>query len=244
MEKFRVSDLDHKPAKLILVQPTGAEREDIETIDFAAVLKATMNLQDLCHVGVLSMYDSRTPLEFRSCGGNLKFSHLGQQRPGWTADYVDQDVLVTCSNPGCQMELVSYIKRNVLSELLFHLMIKQMIPQLPAGNYFDCGQTEYESWCMNNWASVKSLGLVSLLDVIFRGYMDRSYYGSFTDVYGLAFTIKVGLNTKSNLGGYDRWLQFLCVQKMLQEKKVLERMKFSLFGPKPNTTQWDKELVL
>lgn len=261
MSKY--SDLPFRVAsdRLLIVQPQAtvglvgeAGREElrvelkregkprVELMEKA--FKDALGLKGLIHVTSLtcSNYhpDPGEPIGLGpQCGSLLKIQPVPDgKKYAWLRDKNSQ-VLITCSNPSCGMSLGSWLTLAELENLLLHMMLKQMVPDLATCNFVDCTQAECIRLHGGEREAIKRIGLVSVASEVFWGVVVNGYFTSATcqaiDNFGLGFTLVPGMNTRNGCDGFDEWFRFL-VQKKFEALKELQRQLVpALLGPKPRT---------
>jgi hypothetical protein len=257
MNKSRFSDFSEKKSRdeqIILIQPkltpkpAKAEigRWDDSTLD--AVFKSTLSLDMLVHTGFLicDMFNYKhdkmgMPVYFDYCGGDLRITKIKQHTQH--DDFLKElggysELAITCSNPKCEMLLGTKFSKIELRNVLLHLMLKQMIPNLATCNYVDCsGLREGDLLPERDYKSIRALGLVSVISESMWGKFKSEH---FTIIRGehasLGFTLKPGINSANSCDGLDNWLKFLVCKKFSQLKELIDRSGFSLLGPKPESS--------
>ncbi len=191
-----------------------------------------MNL-DLIHIGSL-LCDGGTdelsgPLPLGpKCGGKVRW-HLGTP---------SECLRLSCSNPNCRMDIRSNVFKDItdISNLIFHLMLKQMVPNLPTLNYVDCSKKQDGEG--KKFADVRALGVISLALEDFWGFVHNGYFSDLTtSKFALGFMFAPGMLTETGCGGYDSWLQLLVEKKFEHLAQLHRSMTPSLIGPKSVRTK-------
>jgi len=216
------------------------EQERIHDLNaMSMVFENAYSLHGLKHAGLLTIDSyARDPLCFAPCKGNLIFysarelqsiNKLGErkdsllyQRPNLVTD---SNMAVVCDDHECKAEFVLNLTREQCQSLIFHLMIKQMIPALQSCCYIDCSKKEDDY----QQQEIRQLGLISLNTDILHGQMAlRKNF----DWFALGFMLTDKMKTLDSCDGFDQWLKLLFLKKMDQIKQVLDLNSAILRGPK------------
>jgi len=234
MKYVKYSDLPFKAVgdSILLCQPvttvqagvcpqSGWNREFLEE-----AFKDSIGLSGLIHVGSLSCDSSNDELGGPyalgpQCGGCL---HLRQTKTVSSLCNAETEVAIVCNGSGCNMEVTvpECPTRGDLSNLLLHLMLKQMVPGLPVANYVDCGKKEDNSLMKEgDGKAIRKLGLISLASEALWGNVDNGYYVSYgmTSRFSLGFMLTPGMDTSTGLKEYHRSLAPLLLGPKLSQKK-------------------------
>lgn len=236
MSERKGMDLSHgnDVENVIIIQPLAEEKEDrrfftVEKME--RIFNLSRSFEGLTHRGSMHLFScGHEPISYIECGGALKIEQIKEhQKKGRLKN---AQLIVSCSNHNCKMELGAFMAADQLWNLLFHLMIKQMVPDLQSCNYIDCLQMVKIS---NSGCDLASkLGMISLSDTIFAGKLDNGYFSesAWLEGFALGFTIQPGVMTLNSCDGFDEWLKFLFLKKMEQIKEMLETSNLFLRGPK------------
>lgn len=233
---------------VIIARPILSDKsEDIfhDPGAMSIILDNACNLQGLKHAGMLTLdrFDSK-PHWYEPCGGNLIFfrareiqalntdheNSLFHQRPNLVND---SNMALVCENRKCNAEFVLNLTREQTQSLIFHLMIKQMIPALQSCYYLNCGNKEeydpLDSMDEKKLKLISELGLISLHTEILHGQMALRKN---LDWFALGFMLTDKMKTLDSCDGFDQWLKLLFLQKMDQIRQVLDLNSAILRGPK------------
>jgi len=216
---------------LILAQPglmRGLGKSALDSELMQKIFDQTMALENLTHAGIMLTTDQwenkGKPIHFKNCGGDLKFL------PAQPDDsrFVSANLLIVCNK--CEMKVGIELSREQVSNVLLHLMIKQIVPWLGTCNFTDCNRgSSHFSWGEQvNEEWIRNLGLISLIDRFGHGWAGDSA----NEWWALGFMLMPGMNTWASCDGFDNWLRFLFLKKMEQIKSVLEINNLLLRGPK------------
>jgi hypothetical protein len=263
MEKF--SDLNQKARNgcLVLVQSKSTlgwwkdgppKKKSEET--FKKLSKDIVSLEDLVHVGTI--HYNNTSVKgmivdgWLGCGGNLKFSSekmrsgelhswpymgLGQRAGAQTHLY--------CFNGRCNMHLTSYETLPELQNLMLHLALKQMVPELKTCNFLDY-RDQITLFDATDWG-IGKLGVIAFKGEIFKGiisgkqsedlflHLKTQLFGYESQGWGMAFMLMPGMATTSGFDGLDQWFKFLLLEKFEQLETLSERLAEFFIGPKPTS---------
>lgn len=165
------------------------------------------------HVGNLVLVGTSNgkPWEVRSyegCGETIEFSNPGSS---WTG------VRFVCSRCGTRVRFREHRTTGELSNLLLHLLLKQMVPDLPTCNYI-----HLESGVGGE------LGTIAIA----QDELGINPIGGTSAMSSLGFTLMSGMNTLNSFGGFDEWLKVLLVIKHQQLEAVVKSQLPELLGPK------------
>lgn len=168
------------------------------------------------------------------CGGRLYFRPTSTVRSVYNAE---TEVAITCDGKGCNMEVTApeCPTMSDLSNLLFHLMLKQMVPGLPVANYVDCAKKEDRFTKKEGEARlIRELGLISFASEAFCGIVDNGYFQSYGMIsrFSFGFMLTPGMNTSACCGNYGEWLQLLVEKKFESLKAHHRALAPLLLGPK------------
>lgn len=250
MKKYvQFSDLPFKAGSygILLFQPETTVKAGIKSCGgrefMEQAFKDAINLTGLIHVCSLACDGSNDELGGPyalgpQCGGRLTLRST--QSIDWMKQRrINAEVALTCSNPACNMEVISTEcpSKSDLSNLLLHLALKQMIPNLPAGNYLNCALKEDNHRLQGDKAdAIRALGLIALAPEILWGYVQNGYFQNGTcpvvECFGFGFMLVPGMQTASGCGGYDEWLKLLVEKKFESLKEVHRSLAPFLLGPK------------
>jgi hypothetical protein len=248
----KFSDLPFMPGheKVIVLQPSAArllkkgtfyQHPDNRDALYASVLSDLERpVNFLVHAGSFTCYryqdnPGEASIVGPSCGGAV---HI---RPVWKSVAPDAKfqrdykTIITCGNRDCKMTLGSRLDITEWPNVLFHLALKQMVPDLPTLNYTNClakeeGHTEQQR---KDLEAVRAFGVVSIASEIVCGIIDNGFFDKFDSVYSIGFMLVPGMDTCNGCGGVVRWLQLL-VQEKFKRLKDEHNQKLSwLIGPKP-----------
>lgn len=135
---------------------------------------------------------------------------------------------VTCSG-ACMLnfEVNSLVGAPDMESYMLHLLMKQMVPNLPVANYIDCGD-----FTEGSPESEYGLLAVQCYALMRRG---PAWQGVTRDMhYHLALTVKKGLSTKDDADGYDVWLRYLLRRMYARNKLIVQDILMPrLLGPFP-----------
>ncbi len=193
------------------------------------------------HVGTLCHRVLKTgivdALEYQACGGELSVKAFSQmpnkirERP-----IGDGDGFYLVCNGCCDIiTQIMFAEPLVLKNLMLHLMLKQMFPNLHCCNYIDCGAWDSNgsyggSVTAKEKNEIKNLGTLALSEN--RLMLGRLSKGIGARYYGLGFRLISGMNTVEDFDGFDNWARFLINQKFFQIKDFLDLSKSFFLGPK------------
>jgi hypothetical protein len=167
------------------------------------------------------------------CGGNLRI--VDSKTLEWfKSEKSANTIALTCTNPNCGMALRSgsYRTKESLSNLMLHMMLKQMAPELKTLNFADCSQRQ-RPLIQGNLEEAHRIGLISVAHQEFWGNIKRTSPNALTEgLYCLGFTLMMGLKTADDCDGQDQWLRFLLEKKFEALHKHHDASSSILFGPK------------
>lgn len=158
-------------------------------------------------------------LFFQACGGSI--TNQTRQNSSYNT------VTIGCSKCLVEFEIPDYAySEDDLTVAMLHLMIKQMIPDMPFCQYIDCGLWRGSSGDdPEEIEAVRQLGLVSFIEE-----------EPCANLSGLGFILMPGMRTLYGCDGFDEWLKFLVKKKFEQMHRFLKisnrKAHFSLLGPK------------
>ncbi|MCX6745420.1 MAG: hypothetical protein NTX00_00180 [Candidatus Parcubacteria bacterium] len=221
-------------SEFVIIQPALTKGSNDEWIikpsQMQEIINSSKNFTGFLHVGCLStgrIYGNEEPLGFKSCLGSLAVHPFKGPRPEPWQEYAN--LIINCT--GCQMYFATSLTNRELWSVIFHLMIKQMIPNFPACNYIDCNQFERRSNLSSQEAgAICDLGLLSLLPDILMG--SNGFSEQKRGFNGLGFMLKQKMNTLYDCDNFSEWLKFLVVKKMEQLQETLNFTESLLRGPK------------
>lgn len=242
----KYSDLPFEPRSenIILLQPQTSVGHDksfflqpkSEEV-FVMVYKDVVSLTSLVHITSVHCYnyesDPGKPLSSGpNCNGIITFKVATKETQ---AKGFGEKTQIVCSNPSCGMKLTSRLTIPEISNVMFHLMIKQMMPSLATCNYVDCSATE-ETMNLNseNAEKIRALGLISLSSKTASGVVQNGYFTGHEN-FSIGFTFMPGMNTINGCDGFDRWFRFLIAKKFEQLKQQHQTSLAALLGPKTRT---------
>lgn len=240
----KYSDLPFEPESenIILVQQRlsiGKKKDLFLANDnlLSEMFDRAVNLEGLVHTTSVHCYNYESnpgkPLSLGpNCNGTITMKAAKEE------DWANGFRVVTkiiCSNSSCGMNLSSRLTIPEISNTMFHLMIKQMMPSLATCNYVDCSATEETmNLTSENAEKIRALGLVSLSSKTLYGLVQNGYFSA-CEKFSLGFTLMPGMNTINGCDGFDKWFRFLITKKFEQLKKQYQASMASLLGPKPRT---------
>ena len=171
------------------------------------------------------------------CGGNLVL----QTRAARSGNKESTEIALTCDGDGCNMD-VTYIMdktKRGLSNLLLHLMLKQMVPNLASLNHVDCGLKKasyFDPEHRQEGEYINGLGLISIASEAVWGNVENGFFES-PELSGSRFTfgfmMEKGMQTADGCGGHDKWLQLLVRKNLESLKEIHSLLTPFLCGPKP-----------
>lgn len=168
------------------------------------------------------------------CGGRLILQPT-QSVESLRSRCAANQVALTCSNPACHMEVTSTecpTEQDLLN-LVLHLMLKQMVPNLPVANYLDCSIKEGNHLMKEGEGdAIRALGLIAIASEFLWGTVSNGYFGTFPERFGFGFMLAPGMQTAEGCGGYDQWLKLLVEKKFESLKEVYRSLAPLLLGPK------------
>ena|GEM_PF-6319012 len=242
--KDRVSDLPWSvgTSEFVIIQPALTKGSNDEWIirssQMQEIINSSKEFTGFLHVGCLktgTIYGNVEPAGFKSCQGALVVKSGIVPIEPFESRYPEpwqKQVNLTISCTHCRMELFTTLTSQELRSVIFHLMVKQMIPNFPACNYIDCNQFERSSILSSQEAgAICDLGLLSLSPDILLG-SDGLYFLEERNWHGLGFMLKQKMNTLYDCDNFSEWLKFLVVKKMEQIQETLEFTESLLRGPK------------
>jgi len=233
---------------IILVQPqmtVGRSKEWVRTnlrievgvrsnrwLIYDYIYQDVVELNGLTHVGCIA-YSYGKVYYLEPCGGQLHFGPIPQDSSfDWLRKF--HPAYLTCSNPDCKMKIIptTHVEREkpiylfLLQNALRHLMLKQIRPHLPTGNFIYCGDNDEEA--------IRNLGTISLA----RGYLWGSLStpknpSLITQCHSLAFMLMPGMDTRCDYDGFDEWATSLDLKMAEYTQTTLDLMQSLLRGPKP-----------
>ena len=248
MDGRKVSDLPWEAGRnqvVLLVQPTNtlqkrawelekasSVRDMIEFVDFTLKLK-------LCHLGWLEIYsydpEGSRPMSIEPCGGELIIT------PNFPEGHRPQKIkknkgrlYVNCTNPQCGLELGICSSAEEVDNIMFYLMLKQMIPQARFCNFIDCGATLDEDFPLAyadpidqraRLSQLRGLGLVSLQTKFFWGFRSQENPLCW-DIFPLGYILMPGMNTVEDPGIFDSWLKRL---HKLRVERIKEKTDLTMY---------------
>ncbi|MFA5188778.1 MAG: hypothetical protein WC460_05440 [Patescibacteria group bacterium] len=227
------SDLPYRTgiSEFTIIQPELTKGSNDEWIinpgQMQKIINSSKDFTGLLHVGCLStgrIYDNEEPVGFKSCSGSLVVHPFKRPRPEPWQEYAN--LIIGCT--GCRMEFFTSLTNKELWSVIFHLMIKQMIPNFPACNYIDCNQ--FQNLSSQEAGAIVDLGLLSLLPDIFMG--SNGFSEQKSGFNGLGFMLKQKMDTLYDCDNFSEWLKFLFVKKMEQLQETLDFTESLLRGPK------------
>jgi len=262
MEKF--SDLNEKAKNgcLVLIQPkitTGWwwKKEPLKKKlekTFKELPGDIVSLKDLVHVGTLHYNNTSakgTIVDgWLGCGGVLKFS-AEKKLNSWPpymglGERAGTQTHLYCLGGRCQMHLAGLETLPELQNLLLHLAIKQMVPELKTCNFLNC-QLQVAHFDPTECA-IGKLGTISFKGEVFSEgiisgkqseelfpHLKTSLLGYESQGWGMAFMLSPGMATGSDFDGLDQWVKFLLLEKFKQLETLSERLPEFFLGPKPTS---------
>ncbi|GEM_PF-4240626 len=233
MKQKKITDLPFRTDSYViaLLQPeTIIDLGRLSTGLMAQAFEDSVTKPRMIHVRTLQC-DKRGPFALsESCGGRITLknpSEIGVKHTG---------IVLACSNPECGLTVASdqYQTLPDLSNLLFHLMLKQMVPDLPTANFIDCNLKE-EPLVRGELKDARALGLISVAADYLYGTVEKSLTaGQVRELScGLGYMFTPGMDTQCDCDGYDAWLQFLVTKKFELLGDQHDALASMLLGPKP-----------
>lgn len=262
MEKERFSDLasQHEGYRIIVIKPRlidhyPPKEELLEQEKLPAYRTPEQSLLKMLYEEVLSLrglkhdcsllcsgeFATGEPIAYYSCGGSLEFRMMPlSPRYDWLRER-EKEILVTCTQPNCHMEIGISWSISELREAMFHLMLKQMVPGLPTCNYIDCTlkRKNFSYLLAEEQMSAKRiqrLGLISLIPDICWGKIKKGPFGDHVYDFSLGFMLMPGMETTEGFDGFDRWVRFLIEKKFRRLHKQLKALTPQVIGPKTART--------
>jgi hypothetical protein len=201
----------------------------------AKIFSGIMSLQNLTHVGTGLWFKggadsgpSRPRLH--ACGGILRFELLLENLKALAAlnkRFWDDESHLVLSCSKCNMKFGIHAQEVELKNIIFHLMLKQMMPDLPFCNFLNC-------------SDIRALELHGVISLSARNLCTGDYpeFWPHHDHYprsdaSLAFRIASGMDTQSGFCDLDGWASLLMIKKFVQMKEILASLPSELLGPKP-----------
>lgn len=258
------SDLNEKARNgcLVLIQPKIAigwwkneplKKKLEET--FKKLSRDIVSLKDLVHVGTLHYNNTSTSGAiidgWLGCGGVLEFSAekiLSSEKPNscpymGLGERAGIQTHLYCCGGQCQMHLAGYETLPELQNLILHLAIKQIVPELKTCNFLNC-QLQVAHFDTTDWA-IGKLGTISFKGEVFSGgiilgkqsedlfpLLKTSLLGYESQGWGMAFMLIPGMATGFGFDGLDQWLKFLLLEKFEQLETLSERLPEFFLCPK------------
>ena len=231
---------------IVVVQPyttTDLEKDDLVIEDdeyFDHILQDTLGFKGLVHRGILQCTTRHhnsfvEPSCFIPCGGILAIELLKDKRfDRENYHWLGSEVVITCSGCGLVAGSTS-LNLEGLCNVLFHLMLKQMVPGTPSCNYLDCSNeivlAQIASSDLKKANTIKSLGVLAIDVNTFCGITRATTYRS---IFSLGFGLGPILRTVTHgCDGLDRWLQFLCKEQVARCKDtIMNKLLPYVAGPK------------
>ncbi|MCX6742618.1 MAG: hypothetical protein NT116_00085 [Candidatus Parcubacteria bacterium] len=243
MEKREATDLciESEVRNIVIVQPNYGETKDLrffDRLDRETILNEAKKFHYLHHLGTMSLtFNGEEPQSYVSCGGILSIKQTIDDSKSWMKCLQRRpSLMLTCSNKRCNMELWTYLPADQLWNFLFHLMIKQMIPDMKTCYYLDCRQMVHNQESRSGLDLVSRLGTISLTENILFGHIDNGEFSPVMefepDKFAIGFTIQPGVETLNGCDELDEWLKFLFLKKIEQITEVHEKTNLFLRGPK------------
>lgn len=202
------------------------------------VIDSLLELKDLVHVTSLhcSSDNGGKPIHFGpDCGGLFKFSQGEKSAVGF---HDARFIKIGCGR--CDMFLEAEGTLEKFSNVVFHLAMKQMMPDLETLNFVYCSDFNITDQLFSAekdyWQQVKNLGTISVATELMRGHIGDGYHdGGWNKKFALGFMAIPGLNTGLNFDGMDRWVNVLVLKKFKQLEAFRKNHLSFLIGPKPST---------
>lgn len=227
VEKLVYSDLQFSGSSLDIAvfspwvydQYTKMELSKDGRVQFPLIVGSVSRFIDMYHRGILTCsgeHDSYQtqgqPIRFVWCGGKALLS-----RSRW----------IICDR--CTMAFQSQYDNERFQNAMFHLMLKQMVPDLPCCNFVDGSITP-----ASDGLTSKELNAIRLLGVIAVDCCLRDSSIHRKRPYRLGFTFMPGIRTRTHgPEEFGSWLQYLVFRKFQQLEELHEIELPMLFGPKP-----------
>lgn len=202
----------------------------------AETARQVMAFYNMVHVGTLTFRPCTSvcsiavsDLQFQACGGLLtSFGSGAEER--WACakkkKACDFSLLEVCGDdPGK--------RRNVM----LHLLLKQMVPQMSACNYLDCRLIRAEDFRFKpdqeELRAVRRLGLIALADqAVFTKQKSSSPNTTIHCRCTLGVLFAAGMNTQGGCEGYSNWLQLLVAMRHQMLLQLHNEFLPLLVGPK------------
>jgi hypothetical protein len=198
------------------------------------IFSETIEVEGLVHSGLIG-WQYRFVHGFYPCGGKLELKMLPPpEKRGEEFCWMKNPTLfmyLDCSNPECGLKLSlctgdendRFAVPLLLQNALLHLMLKQMEPWQPFGNFIECRGSGRKE--------VDELGLVSIVHGCAYGSTKDSLHSGH---FPLAFTLVPGMDTLNGADGFEDWAKFLRRKKSEWDRRVIDRWaKMLITGPKP-----------
>lgn len=201
-----------------------------------AILNSFLETAELVHYGWLEVYNFNNNAKLKTCGKELVIQRAKPMLKGEKYNcHIKPDYTKVHLKCGCGDEFLAICDLSGLSDYLFFLALKQMMPDLRMCNYFFCkifdeGESVNEAWSYNverlqdksKHFHPETISLVKRVLATFS----RSEDFPTLDWNDLGFTLMPGMNTFDTFDGFDRWARFLHFE---WEKRVMQVFR----GPKP-----------
>ena len=177
------------------------------------IINGLQNAHRFVHVGNFSIATAKEGFpcypesrEYHSCGGIIEVKR-SDSRP---------EPKIECSL--CPIDALFYhLKLGELPDLLLHLLMKQMFPNLPTCNYFYCEPDKPGG----------ELGMMAVAEDIL-GLKRAGSLGFWTA--SLGFVLMPGMRVLDSFGGFDTWARFLVELKFEQIRSSHESLLPALIG--------------
>jgi hypothetical protein len=144
--------------------------------------------------------------------------------------FTDSSCTLSCSNRECRIDLAMALNFKEFASAMFYMLLKQMNPELPLGQYLNCAKAPPHFKGEHPWSEeLRKLGVVAFHTKLVgqtRVSSDNQYFG---------LVLFPEMNTMVNCDGFDNWLRFLQVHHHQMIKEGLQRASSFGLGPRPET---------
>lgn len=210
---------------------------------FQEVFNDVITFQRLQAIGMLRCYmygdDIGRPSHFESWKEYLTMEPISRQAPDWLRG--QGDTLVSCKHQyGRNTNLVMpyWFASMDIADIMFHLMMKQMVPQLHTCNWVDCSRWKRDLMLDQHLTEdearrIQGLGFMSIVSQCFWGDIGGCEKFLNLDRYSLGFVLMPGMDMRAGCGGFDEWLRFLVAQKYKRDVEHHKSQLTHIAGPRP-----------
>lgn len=235
----QTASIVHLFQPLLTISDCDSVAEDRHLRDYnwlSKVFDASFHLSGLVHVGSFhfdtNVGETGGPFAMHPrCAGNVKIVPVNQTSNLKHETNGLSEVLV-CNRCGLEIASRSYPNIESLKNLFFHLMVKQVVPKLPALNFINCAARQ-RYLVSGDLKQLQALGLVSVAFDEFVGMVpEQPPAHTFLRACSLGYLFMPGMQTLGDCGKFMPWLQFLTIMRLRLLVKQQQLAKSLILGPK------------